>query len=97
VQAADFEFTVDKSSLLKNASVEVAFENNGDAIHTVTFYTDEDFTQKLPDGDSGRTSGGETKDFTFMSPASGDELYYRCEIHPTQMHGEIPLVDTDGE
>jgi len=58
---------------------------------TVTFYTDEDFTQPVSGGDSGNVSGGGAKDFSFTAPSSGDALYYRCEIHPTQMQGELSL------
>jgi plastocyanin len=91
VVAKDFSFDIDKDSIPAGGTINVSFTNEGNAPHTITFYTDEDYTQKVPDGDSDTVSGGESKDFTFTAPASGDDVYYRCEIHPTQMKGELTL------
>jgi plastocyanin len=91
VTARDFSFDVSLSSLEKGAAVEVEFNNAGSAPHTVTFYTDEDYTQPVADGDSGQVPGGGNAAFSLNVPAEGDDLYYRCEVHPSQMQGELPL------
>ena len=91
VTAKDFSFDIDKDAIPSGGTINVVFKNEGNAPHTITFYTDEDYTQKVPDGDSDTVSGGESKNFTFTAPSSGDDVYYRCEIHPTQMKGELTL------
>lgn len=91
VTAKDFSFALDKSSVTKGSQVDVAFENQGSAPHTINFYTDEAYTKPIADAESGRVSGGGSKAFTFTAPADGTAAYYRCEVHPAQMQGEITL------
>ena len=91
VTAKDFSFALDKSSVKKGSQVDVALENQGSAPHTINFYTDEAYTKPIADAESGRVSGGGSKAFTFTAPADGTAAYYRCEVHPAQMQGEITL------
>jgi|CXWL01.1.fsa_nt_gi plastocyanin len=91
VAAKDFSFALDKTSVKKGSQVDVAFENQGSAPHTINFYTDEAYTKPIADAESGRVSGGGSKAFTFTAPADGTAAYYRCEVHPAQMQGEITL------
>jgi plastocyanin len=89
VTAQDFSFDPDEIKAAKGSQVEIDFKNAGSATHTFTVYSDENFTQAVAGGDSGRVSGGGTATVKF---AAGDkDLYFRCEIHPTQMHGEIAV------
>jgi plastocyanin len=89
VTAQDFSFDPDEIKADKGANVEIDFKNAGAATHTFTVYSDDAFTQPVAGADSGRVSGGGTATVKF---AAGDEdLYFRCEIHPTQMHGEISV------
>ena len=89
--AKDFSLALDKDSVTKGSEVDVSFKNEGSATHTITFYTDDAYTDAVSGGDSGRVNGGGSKSFSFTAPADGDELYYRCEVHPTQMKGELSL------
>ncbi|MBI5288827.1 MAG: hypothetical protein HY873_07630 [Chloroflexi bacterium] len=89
--AKDFSFSLDKASIQKEATVEVELMNTGSAPHTLTFYTDEEYSDPVPGGDSGNVSAGASANFSFQAPSDGDEVYYRCEVHPTQMKGEIGL------
>jgi plastocyanin len=91
VAAKDFSFALDKGSVKKGSQVDVAFENQGSAPHTINFYTDEAYTKPIADAESGSVSGGGSKAFTFTAPADGTAAYYRCEVHPTQMTGELAL------
>ena len=91
VAAKDFSFALDKGSVKKGSQVDVAFENQGSAPHTINFYTDEAYTKPIADAESGSVSGGGSKAFTFTAPADGAAAYYRCEVHPAQMQGEITL------
>jgi plastocyanin len=89
VTAKDFEFTPDTFEAKPGETVEVNFANGGSATHTFTVYSDDAYTQPVANGDSGRVAGGGSMTVRF---ASGDgDLYFRCEIHPTQMQGEIAV------
>ena len=89
--AKDFSFSLDKDAVTKGGQVTIEFKNSGSATHTITLYTDDAYTDAVSGGDSGRVNGGGSKSFSFTTPADGDELYYRCEVHPTQMKGELSL------
>lgn len=91
VTAADFSFSTDAESVAPGSVVMVAFSNTGSAPHTLTFYADEEYTEAIPAGDSGQVSGGSSVNFTFEAPESGDDVYYRCEVHPAQMQGELAV------
>jgi plastocyanin len=90
VTAADFSFSADISSVAPGSVVEVAFTNSGSAPHTLTFYTDAEYTDAIPGGDSDRVSGGGSVNFTFEAPEDGTG-FYRCEVHPAQMMGELAV------
>jgi plastocyanin len=89
VTAKDFEFTPDTLDATPGETIEVNFTNSGSATHTFTVYSDDAYTQPVANGDSGRVAGGGSMTVRF---AAGDgDLYFRCEIHPTQMKGEIAI------
>ena len=90
VTAKDFSFTLDLESVTAGSEVDVALRNEGSAPHTITFYEDADYTKAVAGADSGRVAGGGTGAFQFTAP-EGDELYYRCEVHPSQMKGELAI------
>src|SRR5438132_1436066 len=91
VAARDFLFDPDKLSAKKGQAVTVNFKNDGSTAHTFTLYTDEDHTKAVPSDDSGRVSAGGSKTLTISLTSDSGDLYFRCEIHPTQMTGEITV------
>jgi plastocyanin len=88
ITARDFSFSSTLSDAKKGDTVQIDFKNDGSATHTLTFYSDDGYTTKVPNGDSGRVAAGGSAS---LSVVAGDGLYYRCEIHPSQMKGEIEL------
>ena len=90
VTAADFSFDADLTSVAAGSVVQVAFSNSGSSPHTLTFYTDAEHTDAIPGGDSERVPGGDSVIFTFEAPESGS-AFYRCEVHPSQMEGELTI------
>jgi plastocyanin len=90
ITATDFAFEADASSVAPGSVVEVSFSNNGSAQHTVTFYTDDAYTDAIPGGDSDRVPAGQSLNFTFEAPDNGS-VFYRCEVHPSQMEGELTV------
>jgi plastocyanin len=88
VVAKDFSFTPGEVKLSGTGSVTFMLDNQGSAPHTFTVYRDEDHTQLV--GGTGNVSGGQKGTVTVTLDKSGD-YYFRCEIHPTQMQGEIKV------
>ena len=86
ITAKDFSFSADGVSVSKGDTVAITFKNSGSATHTLTFYTDDAFTNAIAGADTGNVSGGGTKALSVKADAG---LYYRCNIHPAQMKGEI--------
>ena len=89
----EFSFALDRSSLdPAPATVDVTADNGGEVPHTITFYADAAFTEKVPGADSGSVAAGGSKTFSFTPPEGASELFFRCEIHPDpddrQDHGQ---------
>lgn len=90
VTAKDFSFTLNLTSVRPGApGVDVTFKNDGATTHTLTFYEDAEFTKKI--GGSGNIAAGQTGGFPFLPPADATTIYYRCDIHTTQMKGELAV------
>lgn len=64
----------------------VTFEfSNGDSVpHTFTLYLDEGFTQALSGGSA--TEANPEITVAFVDPG---KYYFRCEVHPSRMRGEL--------
>ncbi len=86
ITAKDFSFSADDVTISKGDTVAITFKNSGSATHTLAFYTDDAYTNSIAGADTGNVSGGGTKTLTVKADVG---LYYRCNIHPTQMKGEI--------
>jgi plastocyanin len=86
VVAKDFSFDptdVDGSP----GTVSISIDNQGSSTHTLTVYEDEGYTKQV--GGSGTVPGGTKK--TFSVTLGKQDYYYRCDIHPSQMQGEIKI------
>lgn len=88
ITAKDFSFSADSLDVSKGDTIAITFKNTGQATHTLTFYEDDAHTTAIAGADTGSVSGGATKT---LSVTAGTGLYYRCNIHPTQMEGEIEI------
>jgi plastocyanin len=95
VSAADFEFAPDEFKLKVSTgggaagSVNVALKNDGKAPHSFSLYKDEGFKDLVPGSEIKSTPAGGSGSSVFVAPAEKTDYYFRCEIHPTQMKGEI--------
>ena len=88
--AKDFSFTLGLTSIHPGVpGVDVTFKNDGSTTHTLTFYEDSGFTKKL--NGSGNIAAGQTAGFPFAPSANATSVFYRCDIHPTQMKGELTV------
>lgn len=86
ITAKDFSFSADDVDVSKGDTVAITFKNSGATTHTLAFYTDDAYTNPIADADTGNVSAGGTETLTVKADVG---LYYRCNIHPTQMEGEI--------
>ena len=68
----------------------IMLKNSDTVQHTLTVYEDEQFSKPVEGADTGRVAPGATGQFTITFDKAGD-LYFRCEIHPAQMMGEISV------
>lgn len=89
VTAADFKF--EPSDVDAPLGKEVTFQltNTGSTTHTLTVYSDEAHTQRVT-GAEARAAAGQKAEFTVTFDKAGN-YFFRCEIHPTQMKGEIKV------
>jgi plastocyanin len=88
ITAKDFSFSADVVDVAKGDTLAVTFKNGGSARHTLTFYSDSAYKDAIAGGDSGGVSSGATATLTITADAT---LFYRCDIHPSQMQGEIAI------
>jgi plastocyanin len=75
--------------VVTGAPFTLTLENEGESPHTLTVYEDEAFETPVDGADTGQVEAGESGEFTFDSAG---EAYFRCEVHPTQMQGEITIT-----
>jgi plastocyanin len=87
VAAADFSFSPDTFSLPAGAPVKIEVRNTGSAPHTLTVYSDEEYSSAVPGADTDTIEGGE--DASIETTFDAGQYFFRCEIHPTQMEGEF--------
>jgi plastocyanin len=93
VTAADFSFTPPNFSVSGGSDTTITLTNSGNVSHTLNIYTDADYTQAIDGAATGRVSPGASGEFTLTSAQVGSatELYFRCEVHPLAMTGEITV------
>lgn len=79
-------FAFDPSEITVPAGEPITFNfTNADSVsHTFTLYVDEEFTQAIEGGSATR----DTPEITVAFVAPG-AYFFRCEIHPEQMQGEL--------
>jgi len=86
ITAKDFSFSADAVNVAKGDTIAITFKNSGSATHTLAFYSDAAYKNAIAGADTGSVSGGATKTLTVTADVG---LFYRCNIHPTQMQGKI--------
>ena len=93
VTAADFSFSPAKFAVSGASDTEIEVTNGGSAPHTLTIYRDQEFSDAVNGATTDRLSGGDTESFTLASSdiAGATQLFFRCEVHPSQMQGEITV------
>ena len=90
VTTKEFSFTLSLTSIHKGPpGVHVSLQNDGAEAHSIAFYIDGNFNKPLVGATSDNVTAGASADFSFIPLENATIVYYRCDIHPTQMHGEL--------
>lgn len=84
VTAENFAFDPAEITVPAGEPVTFNFTNADSVPHTFTLYTDEEFESPI----GGGSANGETPEITVTFVAAG-KYYFRCEIHSSQMQGEL--------
>ena len=87
ITATDFAFEPATPEITGGAQVTVTLTNSGEAPHTLNYYADEGLRDRI--GETGQVQPGQSNSFTFIAPESGGTLYFRCQLHPSQMSGQV--------
>lgn len=91
VVATDFAFAPSKIDVKAGAATEITLSNNGQAPHSLSIYADKDFKTKADGGTIATTNASAKGTTNFTPPAGATALFFRCEVHPAQMQGEISV------
>jgi plastocyanin len=91
VVASDFAFSPAKFDVKAGAASEITLSNNGQAPHSFGVYSDKEFKTKVDSGTIATTSPGARGTANLTPPAGATALFFRCEVHPAQMQGEIAV------
>jgi plastocyanin len=87
VETVDLGFDPENFTVPAGVPVKIEVTNSGALPHTLTVYEDEEYNTALDGADTGRIEAGEDGDFT--STFETGDYFFRCEIHPDAMEGDI--------
>jgi plastocyanin len=87
VQAQDNNYSETELEATAGDEVTIVLDNRGANQHTLTMYTDAQYSQQLAEAGSGIVAGGANSSFDFTFDAG--TYFFRCEVHPTQMEGTL--------
>ena len=87
LSAASFAFDKKTLTVPSGARVTVVFENKDSAPHNLGIYQTSEATQVLFRGET--IAGAKTTSYEFTAPATPGTYFFRCDIHPTRMVGEL--------
>lgn len=90
VVAEDNSFDPEDLDAERGQRVTITLDNQGSASHTLTVYDDEAFSTEVAGADTGQVAPGTEKSIT-VTFAEAKDYYFRCEVHPAQMQGEIAV------
>lgn len=89
IAASGLAFDKDELTATAGEPITVTFDNQDDGVpHTFSLYRDDAHTDLVAKTD--RITGPDTVDLAVPALDAGD-YYYRCDIHTTQMQGELKV------
>ncbi|MGE0600405.1 MAG: hypothetical protein AB7J35_14735 [Dehalococcoidia bacterium] len=94
ISARDFTFVPSDWNAFNTQDLTIVLTNDGAEQHTLRVYEDSDYTEPVDDASIHPTDPGQSNQVTFTPPKEPRTLYFRCEIHPDLMQGEISIAAT---
>jgi len=85
IEATDFAFEPNQFTVPVGEAVTFNYTNDSGTPHTFTVYTDEEYTDEL----GGTEDQDATTEMVELTFDAAQDYYFRCELHPQQMQGEI--------
>lgn len=89
ITAQDIALDVDVITASPDALVTLVFTNNENPVifHNIAIYEDSAATKSIMVGEF--IPGGQTATYQFTAPSTPGTYFFRCDIHPFAMHGEL--------
>jgi len=91
IEARDFSFVPNHLEARLGEPITVEFLNSGSSKHSISFYNDAGHEQRLRAAEIEPVEAGKSSELTFESPPEAATLYFRCEVHPDRMRGEVSV------
>ncbi len=93
ISARDFSFVPSELNAFNNRPMTIVLTNDGTEQHSLSVYEDDKYERLVAGAVIDATKAGSSNQVTFAPPKKPQTLYFRCEIHPDLMHGEISIAD----
>jgi plastocyanin len=87
VQAADFSFDPASFAVPAGVPVKIEVRNGGAVMHTLTVYSDPEYTTLVDGADTDNIEAGE--DASIETTFDAGQYFFRCDIHPSRMQGDL--------
>lgn len=88
ITAQNIAYSTSEITLTAGESTTIVLDNRDEVQHTITLYEDQDFTEAVPDADTGLVAGGSQGEIE-VTLDDAEQHFFRCEVHPDQMQGVI--------
>lgn len=90
IEARDYSFIPDEIQA-PPGQVTLTLNNGGSQKHAFELYTDEQYQDPVQNAKIDAVEPGGSESVTFDLPDKKATYYFRCEIHPQRMHGQIEI------
>ena len=88
VTAMGMAFDTTTITVPAGAHLTITFHNNDEGVsHNIAFYTSSAATTVIYKG--ARITGVSSITYTFDAPATPGTYFFRCDVHPTTMTGQV--------
>lgn len=91
IEARDFAFAPNQIQV-PAGDVTLTMKNAGSQKHAFELYRDEQYKDAVPGALIEGVDPGQSGIARFELPAEEATYYFRCEIHPERMHGQVKIA-----
>jgi len=88
ITAQDIAYSTAAIELALDEPTTIVLDNRDQVPHTITIYEDQDFTEAVPDANTGQVAAGSQGEIE-VTLDDAEQHFFRCEVHPGQMQGVI--------